>query len=53
MLGIYEMSDRNTPGVGRVLTAHGLSYIPEAHCYLRCQGERDPPGRGAHRALPA
>ena len=40
MLGIYEMSERNTPGVGRVLTAHGLSYIPEAHCYLRCQGER-------------
>src|SRR5260370_21724396 len=40
MLGIYEMSEDNTPGVGRVLSAHGLSYIPEAHCYLRCQGER-------------
>ena len=36
----YEMSEGNTPGVGRVLSAHGLSYIPEAHCYLRCQGER-------------
>jgi hypothetical protein len=34
-LGIYEMSERNTPGVGRVLSAHGLEYIPEAHCYLR------------------
>jgi len=40
MLGIYEMSEGNTPGVGRVLSAHGLPYIPEAHCYLRCQGER-------------
>jgi len=43
MLGIYEMSEGNTPGVGRVgrvLSAHGLAYIPEAHCYLRCQGER-------------
>jgi hypothetical protein len=40
MLGIYEMSEGNTPGVGRVLSVHGLSCIPEAHCYLRCQGER-------------
>ncbi len=39
MLGIYVMSEGNTPGVGRVLAAHGLSYIPEAHCYLRCRGE--------------
>lgn len=40
MLGIYEMSEGNTPGVGQVLSAYGLAYIPEAHCYLRCQGER-------------
>ena len=40
MLGIYEMSERNTPGVGRVLSAHGLACIPEAHCYLRYRGER-------------
>ena len=40
VLGIYEMSERNTPGVGPVLRAHGLAYIPEAHCYLRYQGER-------------
>src|SRR5206468_3902356 len=40
MLGIYEMNQRNTPGVGRVLQKYGLSYIPEAHCYLRYQGER-------------
>ncbi len=40
MLGIYEMSERNTPGVGPVLRAHGLAYILEAHCYLRYEGER-------------
>jgi hypothetical protein len=39
VLGIYEMNERNTPGVGRVLGAYGLSCIPEAHCYLRYQGE--------------
>ena len=39
-LGIYEMSERNTPGVGRVLSAYGLEYIPEAHCYLRHENGR-------------
>jgi hypothetical protein len=39
-LGIYEMHEGNTPGVGRVLSAHGLTYIPEAHCYLLHQGRR-------------
>lgn len=37
-LGIYEMSERNTPGVGRVLSVYRLEYIPEAHCYLRHEG---------------
>jgi len=40
MLGIYEMSERNTPGVGVVLAKHGLACVPEAHCYLHYQGER-------------
>lgn len=40
MLGIYEMSERNTPGVGAVLSAHGLACIPEAHCYLRYRDDR-------------
>ena len=40
MLGIYEMSERNTPGVGAVLAEHRLTYIPEAHCYLHYRGER-------------
>jgi hypothetical protein len=33
-IGIYDMAEANTPGVGRVLSAHGLESIPEAHCYL-------------------
>jgi len=40
ILGIYEMSERNTPGIGHVLRRYGLEYIPEAHCYLRCNGHR-------------
>ena len=39
-LGIYEMHERNTPGVGAVLDTYGLPYIPEAHCYLTYQGAR-------------
>jgi hypothetical protein len=35
MVGIYQMGEENTPGVGAVLTAAGLEWIPEAHCYLR------------------
>jgi hypothetical protein len=34
-LGIYEMTEVNTPGVGRVLDGVRLSSIPEAHCWLR------------------
>ncbi len=34
-LGIYEMTERNTPGVGAVLQRFGLTSLPEAHCYLR------------------
>lgn len=40
MTGIYEMSEQNTPGVGNVLQKYGLSYLPEAHCYLIYQGRR-------------
>jgi hypothetical protein len=39
-IGIYEMTEANTPGVGRVLSAHGLAGLPEAHCYLVYQGHR-------------
>ena len=39
-VGIYEMCEQNTPGVGAVLSAASLSSIPEAHCYLTVGGER-------------
>src|SRR2546421_9001429 len=42
MYGGSEPQDRqlshdrgNTPGVGAVLHAQGLRYVPEAHCHLR------------------
>lgn len=39
VVGLYAMSEQNTPGVGAVLEAAGVASIPEAHCYLRL-GER-------------
>ena len=39
-VGIYDMNEANTPGVGEILRAHGLSSIPEAHCYLVHEGRR-------------
>ncbi len=35
ILGIYYMTESNTPGVGKVLAQTKYSYIPEAHCYLK------------------
>lgn len=35
VLGVYEMTEANTPGVGDELSKHGLPSIPEAHCFLR------------------
>jgi hypothetical protein len=35
MVGIYQMNERNTPGVGAVLQRYNLVSLPEAHCYLR------------------
>ena len=39
-LGIYNMHERNTPGVGAVLARYGLASLPEAHCYLTYAGMR-------------
>jgi len=39
-IGIYDMTEANTPGVGRILAAHGLASLPEAHCYLEYAGHR-------------
>ena len=40
VIGIYEMSEANTPGVGAILAEAGTSSIPEAHCYLMLSGTR-------------
>ena len=39
-LGLYAMSERNTPGVGPTLASAGLESIPECHCYLTWRGHR-------------
>ncbi|WP_189577506.1 hypothetical protein [Marinobacter zhanjiangensis] len=40
VVGLYGMSDQNTPGVGVVLDDAGFGSIPEAHCYLRLGSRR-------------
>lgn len=52
-LGIYEMHERNTPGVGAVLARHHLPFIPEAHCYVTYDTRRiDVTRSGAEPAEP-
>jgi hypothetical protein len=52
-LGIYEMRELNTPGVGSILARNGLAVIPEAHCYLKYEGKRiDITRSGAESAEP-
>lgn len=38
VLCIYLMTERNTPCILPVLSEHQLDGIPEAHCYLRIEG---------------
>jgi hypothetical protein len=52
VLGIYEMTEKNTPGVGTVLAKHGLAVLPEAHCYLRSAGRRIDVTRSTCRSQP-
>ena len=40
ILGIYKMTEENTPGIRNHITKSGLPYIPEAHCYLKIYGAR-------------
>jgi hypothetical protein len=35
MEAIFKMSELNVPGIGTVLEQYGLTYIPEAHNYIR------------------
>ncbi|WP_298770292.1 hypothetical protein [uncultured Shewanella sp.] len=39
-VGIYAMTEANTPGVGHVLKQYRQDFIPEAHCYLTYQNHR-------------
>lgn len=40
VLGIYKMNHLNTPKIGKTILENGLSYIPEAHCYLKLRDKR-------------
>lgn len=40
IVGIYKMNEKNTPGVGKVLSKINLEYIPEAHTYLVVEKNR-------------
>ncbi len=40
VLGFYKMNNQNTPGIGNGINKAGLTYIPEAHCYLSINGQR-------------
>lgn len=51
-VGIYDMDESNTPGVGGVLSRHRLERIPEAHCYLTCRAGRADLTRAGIRSAP-
>ena len=36
---IFEMNEKNTPKIGQILKASDLKFIPEAHMYLKINGE--------------
>ncbi|MGO3184284.1 MAG: hypothetical protein ACTIJ9_15765 [Aequorivita sp.] len=40
ILGIYKMTEQNTPKTSPLLSENNLVYIPEAHCYLKYKDER-------------
>ena len=40
VLGMYKMTEANTPKIGHELTKNDLNHIPEAHCYLKVDGVR-------------
>ena len=40
ILGMYKMTEHNTPKIAPVLSENNLKYIPEAHCYLKYRHER-------------
>lgn len=40
VIGIYRMTELNTPKIGKELTINSIEFIPEAHCYLKINGKR-------------
>ena len=40
IIGIYKMTELNTPKIGTELTENLIEFIPEAHCYLKMNGNR-------------
>ncbi|MBP6399197.1 MAG: hypothetical protein KA340_15030 [Saprospiraceae bacterium] len=40
ILGIFKMNPKNTAEVATILNEAGLDHIPEAHCYLKVNGQR-------------
>ncbi|WGH76618.1 hypothetical protein P8625_05515 [Tenacibaculum tangerinum] len=40
VIGIYRMTELNTPKIGNELTKNSIEFIPEAHCYLKINGKR-------------
>lgn len=39
ILCVYKMKGENTEKVGTVLNEHEIAYLPEAHCFIRQNGE--------------
>jgi len=51
-LGIYHLSENTNPGVGEILAAAQVDFIPEAHVYLKIMNElRDVTGMPAGSTL--
>ena len=40
VIGIYRMTELNTPKIGTELTDNSIEFIPEAHCYLKINENR-------------
>lgn len=39
IIGIYKMTEKNTPKIGQEIAHNNLDYLPEAHCYLKYDNE--------------
>lgn len=37
-IGLFKMNEQNTPKIAPLLSNNNLEYIPEAHCYLKING---------------